>query len=74
MSEANPMNMMLPIPGTTSLCHTCRNWFEVAWANGHPTPCCHVRWEGTRHVLPSLERDADGVVCGDFAAMEDHVQ
>jgi hypothetical protein len=38
----------------------------------HPMPCHRVRWEGHKHVVPTIVADADGVVgCSDYTPTTD---
>ncbi len=61
----------LPSPGQSPVCESCQHWLPVAWANGHPSPCRRVRWEGHRHREPKLIVDRGVVTCADFAAATD---
>ena len=49
-------------PGQSALCRDCRHYLPELAEQGHPTPCSRVRWDGAKHLTPTL----DGEGCPDF--------
>jgi hypothetical protein len=52
------------IPGH---CQPCRGCAHQGADLSHPNPCGRVRWDGPRHLTPSLVETPNGAACGDFA-------
>jgi hypothetical protein len=56
-------------PGHGALCQSCLHY--IPGLESHPSPCRCVRWEGHRHVKPTLKCWDDGAItCSDFEPAE----